>query len=586
MTTRTELANQLAALADAEFERQREEVARLPDGSQTLLLIEGCRVADLHHVVQVMSKTPDYYLSDFEFTVMMRGWNAFLALLLPYVGRLKGIPTKESTPEFRRVILAILMGLGSATMMRENAEMFRHGMAECKIEDDVITFRMSDRCAIDHYLDRLEDDKLRQLEDSMPGDSIFSKLIADSRIENLDERLRALVFPWKPSDKVTMTGYGAAADIDQYFLALVGERLDDSVDDAGIHPDTRLGSITGRDLQRVVFLTMSFYLKHIEFVRVARKHYPEINVPMSLTIWKTRDDFIESIATFTKMSEKTVSAAVDLMTVRSGHASYFRDEVTPFIPLLIEVADNYLLSPISSIFRNPFHGIRMLHEACDSKAATNLLVHRERWMIDALYGLFQGDRYICMQGPTKLRRNGKLVTDIDAAVLDTVSGELALFQLKWQDFNSNDVAKQRSKARNFVEKVDAWALAVQGWISEFGVDTLVRAMRMGRVSVTLPVRLFAIGRSAARFQSYGYVSQVDTVAPATWRQFIRLRHEVGPSENVPRDLHVAILAERTTPVKLRPIRQEIPLGNRTVVFENLWNEYDEDEPPTGEQPKA
>ena len=39
-----------------------------------------------------------------------------------------------------------------------------------------------------------------------------------------------------------------------------------------------------------------------------------------------------------------------------------------------------------------------------------------------------------------------MITDIDAAVFDVTTGELGLFQLKWQDFSSSDVAKQRSKA--------------------------------------------------------------------------------------------------------------------------------------------
>src|SRR6185312_5272246 len=112
---------------------------------------------------------------------------------------------------------------------------------------------------------------------------------------------------------------------------------------------------------------------------------------------------------------------VDMLTVRSGDEIYFRDEVTPYIPMLIEVADNYLLSPVSSIFRNAFHGIRMLHELNDKKAAENLRAHRENWMIFELYNLFLGSRYIRMEGPTKLRRKGKVVTDIDAAIFDTVT---------------------------------------------------------------------------------------------------------------------------------------------------------------------
>ena len=578
MTTRAEIADRLAALADAEFKRQREEVLALPEGSQTVLLIEGCRVVDFHHVIHFMSKQPELGLSDFHFAVMVRGWNAFVTLLLPHVGKLKGIPSAESTPEFRQSVLSILMSLGSATIMRENAEMYRHGMAECTFEGTVITFRMSDRCSVDHFLDRLEEDKLRRLEESMPGESIFRDIIRRTTIDNLDDRIRALVFPWRLNEKITMTGYGAEPDIDRHYFALVAETTREGIDDAGIHDDTILGSITGKDLRMIVFLMTSFYLKHIRFVDVAKRAFPEINTAMSLTIWKPRDELVQSITSFTGMDESKVSAVLDLLTVQSGHESYFESEVTPYFPMLIKVADNYLLEPITSIFRNPFHGIRMLHEATDSKAAANLLAHRERWMASELYNLFLGGRYERMVGTSRLRRGGKTVTDIDAAVFDIATGELGLFQLKWQDFNSNDVTKQRSKAKNFVEKVDVWADSVEGWLAEFGTNRLQRALRIRSASGISQIRLFALGRSAARFQSYGYVPQVDSVASATWRQFTRLRYEIGASENVLRDLHAAVQAERTTPVTLRPIRQEVPLGAHTIVLENLWNAFDDDDP--------
>ena len=537
---------------------------------------------DFHHVVHFMSSNPERGLSDFDFAVMVRGWNAFLALLLPHVGNLKGIPRAESTPEFRHSVLSILLSLGGAMILRENAEMYRHGMAECTFDDTTITFRMSDRCGVDHFLDRLEDDKLRRLEDALPGDKPFRELIAKTKVENLDERMRALVFPWKVDERVTMTGYGAEPDIDAHYFALVAENALEGISDAGIHDDTDLGSITGRDLRTVVFAVMSFYLKHMRFVEIAKRAHPEINYAMSLTIWNVREEFIQSIAALPGMTAGTASVAVDMLTVKPGDAPYFASEITPYIPLLIEVADSYLLSPVSGIFRNAFHGIRMLHEFHDRKAADNLRVHREGWMIVELYNLFFGDRYIRMEGPTKLRREGKVITDIDAAVFDTITGDIGLFQLKWQDFNSNDVAKQRSRAKNFVEKVDAWALSVQVWLAEFGAESLLRSLRIRSASGISRVHLFAIGRSAARFQSYGYVSQVDTIASATWRQFARLRYEVGPSNNVLSDLHAAIQAERMTPLTLKPIRQEMKLRTHTVVLENLWNAFGDDEsaPPS------
>ncbi len=573
MATRQEIADQLTALADVEFERQRQQVLKLPEGSHTVLLIEGSRLVDFHHVLHFMSKTPELALSDFDFDVMVRGWNAFAALLLPHVGNLKGIPAVESTPAFRNSVLSILMDLGKVTILRENAAMYRHGMAECTIDGTTISFRMSDRCSLDHFLDRLEEDKLRRLENTMPSEDLFGKIIQQTSIDDIEDRIRSLVFPWRLTEKLTMTGYNADPDIDQHYFALVAEGTHKGIEYAGIHDDTILGSITGKDLKTVVFLLTSFYLKHIRFVDVAKKAFPEINIAMSLTIWKPRNELVQSITDITGMTESTVSTAVDLLTVKSGHETYFRAEVTPYFPMLLKVSDNYLLEPIASIFRNPFHGIRMMHEAADKKAAVHLLAHRERWMASELYNLFQGTRYQRMEGTTNLRQGGKIITDIDAAIYDVTTGALGLFQLKWQDFNSNNVAKQRSKAKNYVEQVDAWGRSVQEWLAEFGPESFLRTLRMKGSHGISQVHLFALGRSAARFQSYGYTSQIDAIASASWRQFIRLRYEVGPSENVLSDLHLAIQSEKTTVINLRPIRQQMQLGEHIVVFENLWNEF-------------
>ncbi|MES5488526.1 hypothetical protein QMZ05_37775 [Bradyrhizobium sp. INPA03-11B] len=569
------MANSLAALASVEIERQRAQVAELPQIARAGLLVEACRVIDFHHVIRFMSSKPESGLSEFEFATMLRGWNPLAAMLLPHIGSLRGIPFRESTPELRMSVLGILMNLGKASFLRENAEMLRHGMNECTVDGTAITFRMTDRYTIDHFLDRLEADKLKDIEDAMSAGNLFKEAIKRTAIENLDDRIRELVHPFRPRNNVTMVSYDSSPDIEEHFFALVAEDNHEGIDEAGIHDETVLGNITGKDLRTVVFLITSFYLKHIHFVDVAKKAFPDVNYPMSLTVWTPPDRLIESIASFTGIEQNAVSSALDMITVKSSHASYFEEEVTPLLPMLIKVSDDYVLQPVSSVFRNPFHGIRMLHEAFDKRASDNLRKHRENWMISELYDLFLGQRYLRMEGPTRLRLGGKVVTDIDAAVFDTLTGELALFQLKWQDFSSNDVAKQRSRAKNFVEKVDAWAKAVQDWIAASGTANLMPTLRLGQAPEVPQVRLFAIGRSAARFRSYGFEPQENAVAPATWRQFVRLRYAAGPSENVLQDLHEAIRTERKASLKLRPLRQEFSCGDHTIVLENLFNEYDD-----------
>ena len=156
-------------------------------------------------------------------------------------------------------------------------------------------------------------------------------------------------------------------------------------------------------------------------------------------------------------TEQEVTAALDLITVRSGDANYFLTEQAPGVPLVIELCDGYLLTPVSSVFRNPFNGVRMLRESTSPAIQNAFREHREEWMADDLYALFEGPRFQRVPGQTKLRQNGQIVTDIDAAIFDNGTGDLVLFQLKWQDFTTSIVRTQRSKAKNFTEQVEGWA---------------------------------------------------------------------------------------------------------------------------------
>ena len=194
-------------------------------------------------------------------------------------------------------------------------------------------------------------------------------------------------------------------------------------------------------------------------------------------------------------------------------------------------------------------------------------------MISDLCHLFLGGRYVRIDRPTPLRRDDRDVTDIDAAIFDVTTGDLALFQLKWQSFDTNDVRSQRSKAKNFVEQIDRWTQAVESWLKDFGWTALGKLLRINRdIS---EIRLFAIGRSAARFRSYGYSPRSSKVTACAWPQFVRLRYEIGPAEHVFERISDGVGRELESPVQLKPIPHEISVGGRVIRFADLWNGHDD-----------
>lgn len=575
MANRNELIiERLCKLADSEYFGVKKWVGQLEPPHHIVLLIQITRALDYWHVVQTFSKKPEHKLLGPDFDIMVRGWNPALALLLPYAGGLRGVPFTGSTSDSQEATMTILHQLGRFAMLKESAEMIRSGMAEGEIKEGVIRIRMSDRISDDHFLDRLEGEKLKDLKSRIDGFNPLESLIDEHRVDDLQARIEQLVHP-RNTGSGTMVGYDGAPDIDVYFLAVVTKSTMDWRNETGIHPTANIGGVPGSTLAAMGSLLVSSYLKHIYFVDIGTRKMPEANLAMSLTIWKTRDDLRDSICDFTGMAKPEVSAALDLFTVKPDQHAYFEREPTPFIPMLVEISDGYLLSPVSSIFRNPFNGIRMLQEWRSNQAAISVRVPRENWMISDLCHLFLGNRYAIVDQPTRLKRTGITVTDIDTAIFDRTTGELALFQLKWQDFSTSEIKKQRSKARNFVDDVDAWAEKVEMWIEVFGFGALCRSLQLKispcpRVSA---VRLFAIGRLASRFKSYGYAPKSANVAISMWAQFVRIRYEVGPVENVFTSLHKKIQGEVGQPVDRKPQPHQIIAGEQKIVFEDLWNVY-------------
>jgi hypothetical protein len=574
----SELADHVERLADKEFTRAKIHISEFPKNYHAAMIIEMCRVMDFWHVQRVFAGLPPS-LAMQDLDIATRGWNPALGLLLPHVQG-AGVPLMESTDASALHAMSLLHQLGRYVTLSQASEMMRCGIAEGEAKAGKITLRMSERTAIDHFVDRVERETMA---DGSGEEDRFSKLIAATKVENLEERMAKLVFPWDPMNRGVMIGYDAEPDIDYHFIALVTKNAVNWRDAAGIHPNARIGQIAGADLTMALLLITSTYLKHISFVNIGAKKIPQLNRRMSLSIWSPMESLAKSMVDFEflphPLDMPTAAEAVNLIAARADQHQFFAKEVTPYFPMLLQISDAHFLQPITSILRDPFRGAREFISRRSNKDAAAIRGPREAWMVNELYHLFLGNRYQCAPSATMLKREGQILTDIDAAILDRTTGELALFQLKWQDWDTNDVRMQRSRAKNFIEDTDKWAERINGWVTEFGIPALAKALQLklaNRIEIT-EVRLFALGRSASKFRSYGFASRISELAACTWPQFVRLRQKIGPSQNVLRDLHDTVMKEQFRRIKLKPLPHEIRVGNTSIEFENFWNGYDETE---------
>jgi len=192
--------------------------------------------------------------------------------------------------------------------------------------------------------------------------------------------------------------------------------------------------------------------------------------------------------------------------------------------------------------------------------------------------MFRGRRYICFPGNLKLRRGGAVLTDIDAAIYDRLTGDVGIFQLKWQDYSTNDVRQLRSKAANLAAELTDWSNKVMSWIEENGVSSLDKSLRLKqkRREAVRSVMLFAISRSSVRTHGFGVRTDAPSLAMAMWPRFVRARMEVGPSERSLRDLHARLLQEYGQLPDIRPTPASIQVTGATLHLHDFWNRTDSD----------
>ena len=395
---------------------------------------------------------------------------------------------------------------------------------------------------------------------------------------DIEELIKPLVRPWDTGYGV-MVAYDARIEVDKHYMAEALALATPWREDSGIHADAKLGSITGGDIAGVGAALISLHAKHFGCVSVAKKLFSQVSVPQSLTIWGPRDALEESISLMSGRPEPVVHSAFNALAMTAEQAKNLADHSTPLIPLLFDLGNGFILRPVSCLTRNPFTAAKTQHHWLDPRTEHAIAADREEWMREHLYWMFGGKRYIRFPGNLKLRRDGVVLTDIDAIIYDKQTGDVGLFQLKWQDYSTNDVRRLRSKAANLSAELMDWSDKVKSWIEKNGISALDKSLRLRqkRGEAAMSALLFAISRSSVRTQGYGVKTEAPGLAMATWPQFVRARMEIGPSAWSIRDVHERLIEEHGRVPNVQPLPAALSMTGSTLHIHDLWNRTDDDE---------
>jgi len=563
-----------------------------------LVFIEAIRVLDCWTVSTPRAESEEQQPALY-FQIIQWGWNLAAKNLFSSLQNFGGFPLAESTERSRAFARNLLHQFGRSVLMKRAAQMIRYGYLIAERNDEGFLARAVHKMP-SQFLDEVEFYRLEALENTLNSPDIDScgewklfdmhneafpfdrignffgrdgkKALTDWRRADIDKLMLPLIHPWD-SGRGIMMGYDAIPEVDFHFLAEALALVTRWRDEAGIHPSVELGEISGADLGMIVTIIVSSYIKHIKFASLAAKESPEISIQQSLTIWKPFKELEQNVTDFGEFDQAVVRKALAAITMRAGEVSVFNEHTPFFMPLLLDLGNGLVLCPISSLIRNPFHSIAILQELRCPRNKIGLSYPRENWMRTDLYALFQGTRYQCLGGSIKIRGGNAIITDIDAAIFDRLTGELALFQLKWQDYATNDIRQLRSKASNLTSDLDEWADKITAWVDQNSLRRLATCfhLKLRKSESITSYHLFAVSRVAARMQGFGFETHSASLAIANWPQFVRMRCEAGPAERVFHELHQRLRRRMKEPATVQPLSVTIQVSGCSVTFDGLWN---------------
>lgn len=246
---------------------------------------------------------------------------------------------------------------------------------------------------------------------------------------------------------------------------------------------------------------------------------PRVDIRNLLTGGAFANDLIDAVSCQLDAESADVNHLLGHLTLSPHNSSLHLARGTPAWAPIVQTSANFCVLPSFGLDMNPFIFLATeLRERYKTDWFEAANARESRWVAE-LRSLFPWPRWRCADG-LKVKREGKVATDIDFVAYDSSSRSVGLFQLKWQQPAVGDEKIRRNNAVNLLTESNRWVAVISEWLSEGGLPIL--AARLGVSADQLDcASLFVLGRYAAHFTGH---SNADSRAVwSDWGHFERER---------------------------------------------------------------
>ncbi len=367
--------------------------------------------------------------------------------------------------------------------------------------------------------------------------------------ERIKERMKQLCFVWNEH----FIGYDGDREVEDYFNELAYlDSIHDSEWDM-YPPDAVFNDVAYSSIVDSMVDLSGYAIKHMYFIDVLKIDHPELLPENLFYLIKMQEDLLQLIKENGELSEQQAENVLNILSLSSANRKLFANTQAACAPLIKISKNQYIHSCAGSLYR-PFSfmldNLTMLYPGdCHKNRMKREAVFRKQ-----LYDMMPGFR--CIDRQIVIAKNGQRLTDIDAAVIDRGTGEIALFQLKWQDHTSISPKTLLSKAKNYTEEVTGWIEKVTKWIDDSTPVEIASLLGIKAKFIDKSkIYLFALGREHGNYS--GNAPDTPNCAWIQWYHFLNYILRNGRNDIRISEMHEELIDE--SPYK-------IPLNHKFKIY--------------------
>ena len=508
-------------LAEVKHREEERIVSTLP-GERRWGLLELVRAIDYYfiYVLGLDEERREEEIDSERWDLYRHGQSKAVSLFVDQSSIQAGPSLTRSTPVHQQWADAVIQSCGRLSMCEMILDLHRYGSVELSMPSP----KAIHATVREHELgiDPLEAEEFR----------IFSELAAE-----IDQHLRDQLLAIKPAVKALMgplvspweehfIQYDTIPEIDSFFHGQghLWARAHYEPAQGAFPPQETFGGLPFELYQEAVVQVIAWALKHIAFCGLLLSRHKHLDIRNVLTVTTDEALLRSNLSVALDITESEARQVLDTLKLTpqnlQAHAPEPGVDIAPFL----NINSSGVVYSISGALGSPLHF--MLAELNrqypnDWDRAVN---GREELFREELYHLFPTQRFAKAEKSLKLKHEGVVATDIDAAIFDTSTGTLGLFQLKWQDPFGASMRKRNSKMKNFLDEANRWVSVVSSMLNHDprSLDHPI-GEGAGAIHDTKRILLFVVGRHFSHFS--GGVYRDSRAAWGTWPQILRLFKE-------------------------------------------------------------